>query len=553
MDSLLGLFSGTGTASTIVFLSLAGLLGILLGKVKFFNIKLGIAGVLFSGLLLGHLGATSNPEILHFAKEFGLILFVYTIGLEVGPRFINSLKSQGLSLNMMASIIVFLNVGIAIAIKYIFKVPLVAIAGLLSGAVTNTPSLGAAEQVLRDQGGALAQNADQIGIGYALAYPFGILGIIITMILIRVFFKIKVGNEAKEYTDDLNKNRVKLESVSIEVTNLNLVGVKIKELKNTINEEFVISRLVRDKQIIIPDEDFVIEKGDVLTGVSSEKFFSELKLKIGDITIVKKPKIIGGVAMKHILVTNKRLAGKTIEQIGVYRRYPANITRIFRAGSDIMANPGSTIEFGDTVRVVGKKDVLDEIANELGNSIKELSHPNVMPIFLGIFLGIVIGSIPIYIPGLPAAAKLGLAGGPLLVAIFLGHKGRIGKLDFYMTPGANLMLREIGIVLFLACVGLSSGGNFVSSLLNGGLVWMGYGALITFIPLLIVGFIARLRKYNYLTISGFLAGSMTDPPALEFANSLAPVQAQATAYATVYPLVMFLRVLASQIMILFFI
>ncbi|MBI9066351.1 MAG: putative transporter [Salinivirgaceae bacterium] len=553
MDSLVSLFSGTGTASTIVFLSLAGLLGILLGKVKLLNIKLGIAGVLFSGLLLGHLGATSNPETLHFAKEFGLILFVYTIGLEVGPRFMNSLKSQGLSLNMMASLIVFLNVGIAIAIKFIFKVPLVTIAGLLSGAVTNTPSLGAAEQVLRDQGGDLAQNAAQIGIGYALAYPFGILGIIFTMILIRVFFKIKIEKEAKEYTDDLNKNRVKLESVSIKVTNPNLVGVKIKELKNTIKEEFVISRLVRNQQISIPDEDLTIENGDILTGVSTEKYFSELKLKIGDVTIVKKPEIIGAVAMKHILVTNKRLVGKTIEQIGIYRRYPANITRIFRAGSDIMANPDSTIEFGDTVRVVGKKDILEEVANELGDSMKELSHPNVLPIFLGIFLGIVIGSIPIYIPGLPAAAKLGLAGGPLLVAIFLGHKGRIGKLDFYMTPGANLMLREIGIVLFLACVGLSSGENFVSSLMNGGLAWMGYGALITFIPLIIVGFIARLRKYNYLTISGFLAGSMTDPPALEFANSIAPVQAQATAYATVYPLVMFLRVLTAQIMILLFV
>jgi len=553
MNSLINLFTGTGTASTIVFLSLAGLVGILFGKIKVFNIKLGIAGVLFSGLLLGHIGANPNSETLHFAKEFGLILFVYTIGLEVGPRFLNSLKSQGLSLNMMASLIVFLNVGIAIAIKYIFHVPLVAIAGLLSGAVTNTPSLGAAEQVLVEQGGALAQNADQIGIGYALAYPFGIVGIIITMILVRVFFKIKVENEEKKYAEDLNKTKIKLESISIEVTNPNLIGVKIRELKKAVLQEFVVSRLGRNDKFIVPDEDLAIEKGDIITGVSTEKYFNDLKLKIGNVQIVKKPEISGGVAMKHILVTNKRLVGKTIEQIGIYRRYPANITRIFRAGTDIMANPNSTIEFGDTVRVVGKKDVLTEVANELGNSIKELAHPNVMPIFLGIFLGIALGSIPIYIPGLPAAAKLGLAGGPLLVAIFLGHKGRIGKLDFYMTPGANLMLREIGIVLFLACVGLSSGGNFFSSLINGGYVWMGYGALITFIPLLIVGVIARLKKYNYLTICGFLAGSMTDPPALEFANSIAPAQAQATAYATVYPLVMFLRVLSSQIMILFFV
>jgi putative transport protein len=341
-----------------------------------------------------------------------------------------------------------------------------------------------------------------------------------------------------------------LESVKIIVGNPNLFGKSIGYIKKMIDKELVISRISRDNVQLVAVDGEVLQDGDILFGVSSENHIENLNLKIGPVEITQKREIGGALAMTHVLVTNRKYSGKTIQQIGIYRRYEANITRIFRAGMEILPSLDTNIEFGDTVRIVGKTELLPDIRNELGNSMKELAVPNTIPIFVGIFLGVILGSIPIFIPGLPAPAKLGLAGGPLLVAILLGHKGRIGKVDFYMTPGANMIIREIGIILFLACVGLSSGSKFVATIWNGGYWWMIYGAAITFIPILIVGVIARLFKINYLKICGMMAGTMTDPPALEFANSLAPVQAQSTAYAAVYPLAMFLRILIAQMFIL---
>ncbi len=548
---IINLFSQSGTPSTLLFLSLVGISGILLGKIKVFNIKLGIAGVLFTGLLIGHLGARSNAETLHFVKEFGLILFVYSIGLDVGPRFLSSLKSNGLKLNLLAVGIVVLGFLCAIGLKLAFDIPTPVITGIMCGAVTNTPGLGAAQQVIQEQL-SNPQLTELAGMAYAVAYPFGIIGIILTMLIIRGFFKIKVQKEAEDFSNKVSGVSGKLEAVNLKVSNQALEGKTIAFLRETLSGEFVLSRIFRNNEFIIPEEDDTIQTGDVLYGVSTKQSFNILELKVGKLEKTGDLNITGRLGMRHVVFTNKKLAGKTIKEIGISRRFPVNITRIFRFGSEIMPSENDSVEFGDTIRIVGKRKALDEVAKLLGNSMKELSHPNIIPILIGIFAGVLLGSIPFAIPGLPAPAKLGLAGGPLLIALFLGHKGRIGKLDFYMTPGANLFIRELGIILFLACVGLGAGKHFVETIVNGGYMWMAYGVAITAIPILIIGFTARLLKFNYLSICGLLAGSMTDPPALEFANSQAPVQAQSTAYATVYPLVMFLRILLAQALVLIF-
>ncbi|MGE5621031.1 MAG: putative transporter [archaeon] len=550
MSFLYTLFATQNTASTLLYLCLAAFSGVIIGKVEIKNIKLGIAGVLFSGLLIAHLGARAEGAVIGFARDFGLILFVYSIGLDIGPRFFSTFKNEGLKLNLFAASIVLLNLAITFAIYKIYGLPPSLATGIMCGAVTNTPSLGSTQQVLHEFSKAGAEAANLSGMGYAVAYPFGVIGIILTMILVRVFFRIKIKDEAESYTKSLENLTTKLESVTICVTNPQLFGKKIGYIQTIIDKELVLSRIKRDGQYLVAVDSEIIKEGDVLYGVSTENHIENLNLKIGEVKIQEKREIGGELSMTHVLVTNRKYAGKTIQQIGIYRRYEANITRIFRAGMEILPSLDTTVEFGDTVRIVGKTDLLPEIRSELGNSVKELSIPNTVPIFIGIFLGVILGSIPVFLPGLPAPAKLGLAGGPLIVAILLGYKGRIGKMDFYMTPGANMMLREVGIILFLASVGLLSGANFFSTIWNGGYWWMLYGAAITFLPIMIISIIARLMKFNYLKICGLISGTMTDPPALEFANSLAPVQAQSTAYATVYPLAMFLRVLVAQMFIL---
>lgn len=543
-------FLGQGIAQTFVFLSITGILGVLLGRLRLGHLKLGIAGVLFAGLFVGHLGVTVEANILHFVKEFGLILFVYSIGLDVGPRFMTSLRNNGLKINILAIAIVFLGFFIAIGVKYIFDVPSEVITGIMCGAVTNTPGLGAAQQVITEQmsnGGVASQLT---GMGYAVAYPFGIMGIILVMVLIRMFFRIKITNESIDYKKELTGINGKLEAINIEVTNINLIGKTVAFIRTTLDGTFVISRVLRNQEFLSPADDEIIQQGDILYGVSSKEHFVNLELAVGKVSCTTDLEISGELGMKHVQMTNKTIAGKTLKEIGISRHFPVSITRIFRGETEILPAEDNTLEFGDTIRIVGQRKELAEVAKVLGNSIEQLSHPNILPIFLGIFLGIIAGTIPFSLPGLPAPARLGLAGGPLLIALILGHKGRIGKFTFYMTRSSNLYIRELGIILFLACVGISSGKNFITTIINGGYMWMLYGALITFLPVLIVGVAARLMKVNYLTICGFLAGSMTDPPALEFANSLSAGQAQSTAYATVYPLTMFLRVLLAQILVL---
>lgn len=549
---VLNLFTQSSTASTLLFLGLIGITGVLVGQIKIFNIKLGIAGVLFTGLIAGHLGLRSDYEVLIFIREFGLILFVYSIGLEIGPRFISSLRKNGLKINLLASGVVILGFLIAIVIKIIQDVPMAAITGIMCGAVTNTPSLGAAQQIITEQIADPAQATQLTGMGYAVAYPFGILGIILAMLLLRWFFRISIIKETEKYINEISGISGKLNAVNAEVINPALFGKPVSFIKTALDGEFVLARIFRDGEFFIPEEQSPIKQGDILYGVSSDAHITELEIKVGPVKKTGELEITGKLGMRHVIITNKELAGKSIKEIGISRRFPANITRIFRAGLEIMPHDSDAIEFGDTVRIVGERKNLPEVAKLLGNSMKELSHPNILPILIGIMAGVIIGNIPIELSWFPAPAKLGLAGGPLLVALFLGYKGRIGKLDFYMTPGANLFIRELGITLFLACVGLSAGKDFIHTIATGGYIWMFYGAIITFLPLFIIGILARITKLNYLSICGLLAGSMTDPPALEYSNSIAPVQAQSTAYATVYPLVMFLRVFLAQIIVLMF-
>lgn len=550
MDFFQTIFMNPGLTSTLLILCMTAFIGLMLGHLEFKKIKLGIAGVLFSGLLIAHLGFPVDEHTLHFLRDFGLILFVYSIGVDMGPRFFSSFKKDGLTLNMLAASIVILGFVVAYIIMRVTNTSPAIIVGIMCGAVTNTPSLGAAQQLLTEQGGELAGQAASTGMAYAVAYPFGILGIIITMILIRLVFRINVNKEIDRYNTSMGGSETKLQSVDISVTNLNVIGKKVSELKQMVDKELALSRIFRDGDYIIATDDEIIKQGDLLLGASQQQHIDILEFKIGKVSITERKEITGMLTSANILLTNRKLAGKTIDQIGIYRRYPANVTRVYRSGIEILPTMTTTLELGDTVKVVGKKEIIDDVKSELGNSVKELAKPNIVSVFIGVFLGIILGSIPIFIPGIPAPAKLGLAGGPLLISILLGYKGRVGKLSFYMTPGANLLMKELGIILFLSCVGLLSGGKFVETILNGGVNWLLYGALITIIPLLIVGLVGGIMKINYLKVCGCISGAMTDPPALEFANGIAPVPIQSTAYATVYPLTMFLRILLTQVFIL---
>jgi putative transport protein len=546
MDFIYNLVTGQNTAATVFYLCLAAFLGILIGKVKLVSIKLGLAGVLFSGLFISHFGVKLDFRILSFIRDFGLILYVYAIGLEVGPRFFSTFKSEGVKLNILSISVVVLGYGVTYLLHFATGVSSSVMTGIMCGAVTNIPALGAAQQLVIEHSAGSAS----MDLGCAITYPFGIIGVIFAMMVIKLVFRVKNDDEAVQYSESLKSGEDKLESVKVTITNQNFFDKEISYAKKMVDKQMVISRIFRDGKFIVATESEIIRQGDVLYGVATVNNIEELDLKIGKTEIVEKRGISGSLAMVNVVITNRKITGKTIQQIGIYRRYEANITRIFRAGLEILPTLDTTIELGDTVRVVGKTDLLADVSKELGNSMQELALPNTMPVFLGIIAGVILGSFPIYIPGLPVPAKLGLAGGPLIIAILLGHKGRIGKLDFFMSPGANMMLRELGIILFLACVGLMSGGKFVDTIYNGGYMWMLYGAAVTFIPVLIVGIVARIMGLNYLKICGILAGSTTNPPALEYANSEAKVQAQSTAYVSVYPLAMILRVFLAQIFVL---
>ena len=540
-------------ALTISLLSLVAILGLGIGHIRLRGVSLGIGGVLFGGIIVGHFltrhNFALNEHTMHFIQEFGLILFVYTIGIQVGPGFFSSLRQSGLRLNGVAMAIVGLGGLMVILLHLLLDIPLAVILGIFSGAVTNTPSLGAGQQVLAELSG--ESSAEIMGMGYAIAYPIGILGILLSMWLIRVIFRIDVNAEARQYEESLSQRQHGLESCNVRVTNTNLDGLQIAEIPDFERHDVMYSRLKRGEQFFIPRVHTRLQMGDVLHLVGSPAALKRMQVIIGELADVSTS--TRGTAYRSVraVVTNDAVISKKIRHLDLQSHYDVVISRLNRAGVELVPTGGMALQFGDVINLVGRQEDIDTVMAMVGNAQQKLQQVQMMPIFIGIGLGVLLGSIPLYVPGLPAALKLGLAGGPLVVAIILARIGSLGKLYWFMPPSANLALREIGIVLFLAVVGLKAGGHFFHTLLSqDGVSWLGYGALITIVPLLAVGMLARgVGKMNYLTLCGLLSGAMTDPPALAFANGIKEDSgAPALAYATVYPLVMFMRIILPQLL-----
>ena len=553
MNWINDLLWGEGIGHSILLLSFVIAAGIQLGKIKVFGVSLGITLVLFVGIILGHFGFTINHNVIHFFKEFGLILFVYSVGMQVGPGFFSSFKQGGITLNMLACGIVFLGVLTAVILHYATGIPMPTMVGILSGAVTNTPGLGAAQQAFSDMHGV---SDNTIALGYAVAYPLGVIGIILSIILIKYIFRVSFDKE----NEQLNSEDSSHKPISLIVKNPAIFNKTVAELSNLLeHRDFVISRVWRDsnKQIEIASANTVLQENDKVFVITTETDAETIKTFIGEEIDMERKQWIRMESQfinRRILITKPELNGKRLGQLKLRKLYGINITRINRAGVDLVAKPGLTLQVGDRVNVVGTETVVSNVEKVLGNSMKRLNEPNLITIFVGIALGIVLGSIPISFPGIPQPVKLGLAGGPLVVAILISRFGYHYKLITYTTQSANLMLREIGITLFLACVGISAGDGFVDTIVNnGGFAWIGYGFIITFVPLMIIGCIGRyFCKVNYFTLMGLIAGSTTDPPALAYSNATAGNDAPSVGYATVYPLTMFLRVLTAQLLILFF-
>ena len=540
-------------AITISLLALVAVIGLWIGHWKIKGVGLGIGGVLFGGIIVAHFtnqyGIALDSHTLHFIQEFGLILFVYTIGIQVGPGFFASLRKSGLKLNGLAILIVVLGSVSVVVLTKAIGVPLDIALGIYSGAITNTPSLGAGQQILTELG--LSHATSTMGMAYAMAYPFGICGILLVMWLIRLFFKIKIDEEANRFNQESGYDKESLHTISVKVTNHNLDGLGLLEIPGFEEEDVVCSRLKRGENVIVPKADTEIHLDDVLHLVGDDHALRKMRLVVGEEVDMPVLSASGEIRAERVVVTNEKVLGKKIRALNVHSKYGVVISRLNRAGVELVPSGDTSLQFGDVLHMVGRTDVLNQAISVIGNAQQKLLQVQMLPVFIGIGLGVLFGSIPFYIPGFPVALKLGLAGGPLVVALILARIGSIGKLYWFMPPSANLALREIGIVLFLAVVGLKSGGNFIDTLVNGsGLEWMGYGIFITFIPLMIVGVIARLyAKLNYLSICGLLAGSMTDPPALAFANEMKEDNGAASlSYATVYPLVMFLRIISPQLL-----
>lgn len=557
MNWINDLLWGEGIGHSILLLSFVIAAGIQLGKIKVFGVSLGITLVLFVGIILGHFGFTINHNVIHFFKEFGLILFVYSVGMQVGPGFFSSFKQGGITLNMLACGIVFLGVLTAVILHYATGIPMPTMVGILSGAVTNTPGLGAAQQAFSDMHGV---SDNTIALGYAVAYPLGVIGIILSIILIKYIFRVSFDKENEQLNSEDSSHTNEAKPISLIVKNPAIFNKTVAELSNLLeHRDFVISRVWRDsnKQIEIASANTVLQENDKVFVITTETDAETIKTFIGEEIDMERKQWIRMESQfinRRILITKPELNGKRLGQLKLRKLYGINITRINRAGVDLVAKPGLTLQVGDRVNVVGTETAVSNVEKVLGNSMKRLNEPNLITIFVGIALGIVLGSIPISFPGIPQPIKLGLAGGPLVVAILISRFGYHYKLITYTTQSANLMLREIGITLFLACVGISAGDGFVDTIVNnGGFAWIGYGFIITFVPLMIIGCIGRyFCKVNYFTLMGLIAGSTTDPPALAYSNATAGNDAPSVGYATVYPLTMFLRVLTAQLLILFF-
>ena len=528
--------------------------GVLLGKIKFFGISLGVTFVLFVGILAGHFGFTGNPAILSFVQDFGLILFVFCIGLQVGPSFFSSFKRGGITLNLLAVGIVFLNIAVALILYFALqgRVDIPMMVGILCGAVTNTPGLGAANEALQQ----LHYQGPEIAMGYACAYPLGVMGIILSMIIIRYICRVDVLRDSDEIQKEEEANpHMKPYTISLKVQNEALSGKTLSQVQNFLARDFVCTRIIQDGHMITPNANTVLRLGDRMFLVCAEDDSEAIMAFIGpkieqdwDATNQQDKPMVS----RRILVTQPNINGKTLGELYFSSMYGVNVTRVNRSGMDLFAARQLRLQVGDRVMVVGPQDAIERVANLLGNQLRRLDHPNIVTIFVGILCGILFGSLPIAIPGMPTPVKLGLAGGPLIISILIGRFGHKVKLVTYTTMSANLMLREVGLVLFLASVGIKAGENFVQMVVEGdGVLYVGLGFLITFIPLIITGIIARWHhRVNYFTLMGLIAGSNTDPPALAYANQIAGNDAPAVGYSTVYPLTMFLRILTAQLLVL---
>ncbi len=553
MDWLQTLFTDTNSIAHIVLLyAFVIAVGVLLGKIKFFGVSLGVTFVLFTGIICGHFGFTGNVHILNFIQDFGLILFVFCIGLQVGPSFFTSFKKGGISMNIVSTGVVILNIVVALALYYVLRgrVELPMMVGVLCGAVTNTPGLGAANEALTQ----IDYDGPEIAMGYACAYPLGVLGIIGSIILVRYICRVNLKKEEQviEQQEAANPHLTPI-TMHLEVRNESLQGKTLLQIKQFVAREFVISRILQEGHVSVPSKDTIFHIGDQLFVVCAQEDAEAIIAFIGPKINVDWEKQDLPMVSRRILVTRTEMNGKALGELHFRTMHGVNVTRINRSGMDIFASQNFRLQVGDRVMVVGPQDAVDRVAYIMGNQLKRLDTPNIVTIFVGIFIGIIFGSLPFSISGIPTPVKLGLAGGPLIVAILIGRFGYKVKLVTYTTMSANLMLREIGIALFLASVGIKAGESFVQTVVEGdGLLYVGCGFLITVIPLLVMGIFGRLHyKMNYFTLMGLMSGSYTDPPALAYSNQTANNNAPAVSYSTVYPLTMFLRIITAQLLILF--
>jgi len=537
-------------AQTVLIYALVISLGVSLGKIKIGGVSLGVAFVLFIGIICGHFGLAVDNNLLNFIKEFGLILFVFAVGLEVGPSFFSSFKKDGIQMNITAVSIVLLDIAVVMILYLIFsdKISMTMMVGILAGATTNTPSLGAAQEALR-----LLSIHEPIALGYAVAYPLGVIGAITGLILIKIIFKINTENENKEI-ENAESSKEQPELYSVLLTNSAIANRSLEDFKRLVGRNFIISRFKRGEEYSIPWTETILLPNDVLRILSAPSEREAITAIIGKETEVNWKESGNELVSRKIIITQNKINGKTLGSLSLHSAFGANVTRVNRSGIDLLATPDLALQIGDSVTVVGGIPAIKKVEQLFGNTLKRLNEPQIFTIFIGILFGVLLGNIPISFPGMPMPVKLGLAGGPLIVAILIGRFGYKLKLVTYTTQSANLMLREIGICLFLASVGIAAGDKFVESVISGnGLLWLFCGFLITLIPLVIVGFFARkLAKFNYLTLMGVLSGSRTNPPLLAYSNSVATGDAPAVGYSTVYPLTMFLRILSAQVLILAF-
>lgn len=562
IDFLTNMFEGNpaqwggGVAHSVLVLSLVIGFGVMLGKIKIAGVSFGVTWILFVGILFGHMGFNINEHLLHFVKEFGLILFVYSVGLQVGPGFFSAFRKGGLSLNMVAVTVVAVGVLLTIALHFATGLPITTMVGVLSGAVTNTPGLGAAQQAVGDITGG---SAPEIAMAYAVAYPLGVIGCILSLLLMRYLFRVDVPVEEKNAgcVGGAGEEQA-VRPFSIAIRNVAIEGKKLSEIEPLLHSRFVVSRICEggDCEKVRPAAaDSVLHVGDRVLVITTPADAESIIMFLGEQCEMNWEGTEKRLISRRVLITKPELNGKMLSSLKIRNNFGVNITRVNRSGVDLIANPHLRLQMGDRVTLVGSELSIAHAEKVLGNSLKRLDHPNLIPIFIGIALGCLLGSIPFAFPGIPQPVKLGLAGGPLIVAILVSRFGPNYKLVTYTTMSANLMIREIGISLFLACVGLGAGVGFVDTIVNdGGYVWVGYGVLITVVPLLVAGLVARkVFKLNYFTLIGVLSGSMTNPPALAYSNEQTGCDAPSVGYATVYPLTMFLRVLTAQLLIIFFV